>query len=333
MNIREYYRQDCKENIYHMDRCNCKPFLNTDKYKKECSFVDKKLVIDKETKHKLLKDNGFEIKYDNIDVNVKEVKDYIEQFPLFILEKDTILCHSSKITHMLSKNSDGEIVYNKEKWWEKYYPGHSNYKGGWFTYETNYGGPRFGILIKYKIKKDIPILFVPNYLTKIDNPDYFPELITNSYNDGTFSGSHIVEGVKGWKNKNYEKIEPKYFADQFAEKIVSLGFDGYISCDECEVFLTHKIMPDVLERPFEVEFEFNDDETFLCPNCMQELLKEENECLSCGEKNINPADSNKYFKKVFDYVINNLCVQEQCEIKIKPGNRNISVLLEGKTKI
>jgi hypothetical protein len=66
---------------------------------------------------------------------------------------------------------------------------------------------------------------------------------------------------------------------------------------------------------------------------MQELLKEENECLSCGEKNINPADSNKYFKKVFDYVINNLCVQEQCEIKIKPGNRNISVLLEGKTKI
>jgi membrane-associated HD superfamily phosphohydrolase len=45
------------------------------------------------------------------------------------------------------------------------------------------------------------------------------------------------------------------FADELAVRLVELGFNGYVSCDECEVFLAHQVMPEVLSFPPVAEFD------------------------------------------------------------------------------
>lgn len=71
-----------------------------------------------------------------------------------------------------------------------------------------------------------------------------------------FSASHLFRGVKGWKEKGYSEIS--YEEDQamtgLSNKLNSLGFNGYISCDLCEIFLTFDVMKRVLSQPFFVGF-------------------------------------------------------------------------------
>jgi len=64
--------------------------------------------------------------------------------------------------------------------------------------------------------------------------------------------SHIIEGVKDWKKKGYERLKHQIhsYADELAKRLVTLGINGYVSCDENEVFLSHRVMMDgVIEHP------------------------------------------------------------------------------------
>jgi hypothetical protein len=97
----------------------------------------------------------------------------------------------------------------------------------------------------YKVKRDVPLLFVPFQEPNATIRKKTPE---------EYSGSHLVEGVKNWREKGYKPINPEYFADEFAERLRELGFPGYISCDECEIFLTHESMrKSNIGRPFKID--------------------------------------------------------------------------------
>lgn len=203
-------------------------------------------------------------------------------------------------------------------WWLFNYVGHSDYKGGWFTYLQDKSGPQFqGTLECLLIDKIDLIFFGPeyrrrfrycdfdyyppvcylayaysNYLLSVNSPkpisredllknlDFIVErtppdllaetrdlsekikadsLVTNHYDSESevanfcltkmggfyaeyFGASHLVKGPKHWYKKGYEEIThpPEAYADQLAIRLVNLGFPGYASCDECEVFLSHE---------------------------------------------------------------------------------------------
>jgi len=294
--VEEYYKQDCKSK----DECDCIPYINDrDKYRKPCGFHREPLITDPKTKIDIFISYGYEIKEAN-----QEALDFIKEFPVFILKKGTTLCHSTYKTRLLVDDM-GALMIPKDLWWNKFMVGQEKYKGGWFTYETPYGGPGFGISLFYKVQEDIPLLFIPNYRKHADDPNYFPyKDYPWNYRGGEeffdpneFSGSHIVQGVKDWKSKGYKIIKPLYFADELAERLTSLGFPGYISCDECEVFITHKSMKRMLDQPpYRVKAEV-------------------------GKKN-------KY-KTTFDMVADILCKGDKyCPLKINPGSRENMIDME-----
>lgn len=230
MNVEEFYREDCQDEV-----CDCVP-RRVDRT--PCSFAKKELIISPKSKLKTLQLYGYT--FPEEPLARQEALDFIEQYPLFILKGGTTLCHSTDIHKILAfKKGEPATVPETLGWWKNYLVGHSKYKGGWFTYETGYGGPEFGMLLHYRVQGDIPILFVPR-----------------QKGDELWSGSHLVKGVKDWKKKGYPMIDTKYYADQLAERLVSLGFPGYISCDECEVFLTHESMRKSMnERPYKIVYE------------------------------------------------------------------------------
>ncbi len=194
---------------------------------------------------------------------LEEFKDWLEEFPLVILEKGTKLVHSSRYLETFPiemyynqglsyTDSDIGQVNNPDepkgyvtkylpvnmdnlRWFDRYYPGQSNYLGGWFIYETGYGGPDLGINITYELLKDVSLFFVPGQWK-------------DPHGTG-WTGSHTVPGVSGWMDKGYDEITHEYFADNLGIRLASLGFNGYISCDECEVYLSHKVMKNVLSDP------------------------------------------------------------------------------------
>ena len=73
-------------------------------------------------------------------------------------------------------------------------------------------------------------------------------------NEG-FRSSHVIQGPKGWKGE-YENVRARdnYYADGLAKRLATLGFKGYISCDECEVYLTHETMKSALTYPYKISF-------------------------------------------------------------------------------
>ncbi len=74
-----------------------------------------------------------------------------------------------------------------------------------------------------------------------------------------WKGSHLIEGVKDWNKLGFEKITHPHWAhaDNLTKRLSSKKFTGYISCDECEVFLTHKAMPQILGCPIAIEADDN----------------------------------------------------------------------------
>jgi hypothetical protein len=241
-----------------------------------------------------------------------EFLDYLTELPIIVLKKGTILSHSLK-------------YFNSECWWTLYYPGHSSYMGGWFTYGDNLPPDGFNIRLRYMLTTDISIFYIPNYyaqLLKSKNKDYFDIDYFQVYDDLTaqidrirfksaslqknydqdreyvrlsgllsdlekihqlnqsdqikkyserFSGSHIIQGVKDWKKKLYDPIKHDYYADDWGLKLAKLGFNGYISCDECEVYLTHDIMKKCIEYPFKSENNIKDS---VAHDKYDQLLKE-----------------------------------------------------------
>jgi hypothetical protein len=291
VSVEEYYKEDCKVK----DKCKCVPYTNS-KFKKECGFKDMPLITDPRAKMDIFISYGYEIKEAS-----REALDYINEFPIFILRKGTTLCHSTHKSRLLAREKRGFKI-PKLLWWNKFLPGQEIYNGGWFTYETPYGGPAFGVSLFYKVQEDIPILFIPNYKKHKDDKNYFPDYPWNFLPSGDhtdkdeFSGSHIVQGVKNWKEKGYEMINAKYYADELAKKLVSLGFPGYISCDECEVFITHKSMKRMLNQPpYRIRVELDKGDSY--KSTFDEILE-----LMCFKDEYCPLQINSNLKDRGDII-------------------------------
>ena len=213
-----------------------------------------------------------------IDDSLKsERDDYLNEMLYVMVNVNDKVIHSGNLFRLFNYvESDGDLVKvykykesfiekNKKDifFWTQYLIGHSSYNGGWFTYNNDISGPAagssFGFCLEYNVKKEFPILFIPPvYKDKILNESYYDKSadvdykIVNTYiSENKWSGSHIIEGVKNWNIKNYEKIQHPMFstyADNLAKKIIKLGFNGYVSCDECEIFMSHRLQVDVLDR-------------------------------------------------------------------------------------
>jgi hypothetical protein len=268
----------------------------------------------------------------SVDRSHPEFMDWMEECSFFILKKGTVLCHSTKSIININEETS-EIEYNSTLgWWKKTYPGQTKYKGAWFTFETNMGGPEFNTSLYYKIQEDIPILYIPNTYTRklkescdtmtpneyfdcktfseleelkqgdyntleedysldqrfmrlkksgseLDSaleelkkehykqlfqyetefstkyPQYYSYRMTKQYAKD-WSSSHIIPGVKYWERKGYPIIDHSTdYADDLGLRLATMGFFGYISCDECEVFLSHSIMEKAITYPFKYNFQ------------------------------------------------------------------------------
>jgi len=317
MNVRDYYKKDVGFNQKLEKVSTCRPLGNSSLKTKECSFADAILVIDNDEKMKLLSDYGY--KLPETDLKRNEAQDFINEYPVFLLKAGMTICHSTKTAHMLSLyERQYKSALKSVGWWNEFFVGQSKYNGGWFTYESEYGGPPFGMLLYYRVLRDTPVLFVPNYRIYEDNKDYFPD---KDILDNHFTGSHIVYGVQNWKEKGYEKIVPKYYADEFAKRLIDLGFFGYISCDECEVFLSHKTMQKSLyERPYRIVYQH--PKQIDCRKCNKKQWTSEEKCRVCNE-----PFSQEDMKTIFHHMIEALCPansevgSKQCPLKINEGDR------------
>ena len=315
----------------------CTP-LKDPNFIEPCGFSDlPKKVIDAEEIPSL---SVSEKPFTDIDFNhLDEFLDYFK-FPTLTLVKGTVLCHSTSPRNFYNKYKGINVdIYN---WWSEYFPGQSSYKGGWFTYETPYGGPKFSMNLYYRLEEDLTLLFIPNDFDekyKRSDPRYFSEYhrVTNKitilnkiidsisygydnffvwaekfiniipesdeeveiqkllkdameqpnlkysilqplkslkefydkirsksrlWGDDTldvyselYAGSHVIEGVEDWEKKGYEPLDHpmESYADNLSIKLANLGFNGYISCDECEVYITHEAMKRVLYQPFDFD--------------------------------------------------------------------------------
>jgi hypothetical protein len=214
---------------------------------------------------------------------IKEQNDYINEMLYIIITPNDKVIHSGNIFNIIGFESDKGTHYYSDEfieannknilWWLYNYVGQSEYNGGWFTFNQHDSGPatflNFGFCLKYNITESFPLLFIPPiYLNKYikNRAEYFDEInprcsdtITSLY---AWSGSHLFEGVKNWKQKGYDKILKTSkeneisgtdacdkYADDFTNRIISLGFNGYISCDECEVFLNYNFQKKYLSTP------------------------------------------------------------------------------------
>lgn len=320
--VRNFYKKDC-ENV--TPECLCTPTLGEDMKNVECSFASDELITDFDTKMRVLKDYGYKFPVSaGLENDGEEALDFIQEFPVYIIRAGKVLCHSASTSKILRFSLSGKekrsfSYYPNLGWWNEFFVGHSDYNGGWFTYETNYGGPKFGLLLYYRVIKDIPVLFVPNYRVLKNNPEYFSK---EDALDPDFTGSHIVRGVKGWKQKKYPKITPKYYADEFAQRLIKLGFPGYISCDECEVFVSHKSMQKSLyERPYRIVYEHS---LFLkCSKCGEKNFPENEKCSNC-ENAIPTQPAKEEVRTIFHMMVDALCPADtKCPLKINEGNRNV----------
>lgn len=279
--------------------------------------------------------------FSKIDIN-DEFLDYLEEFPVIELKKGTVICHSSENFYIRCDSPDK--FDNSVLWWNKYFPGQTEYKGGWFSFETTFGSPKFNNAFYYKLQKNLQLLFIPPIYKDLfyqKNKSYFSnevldqdvlikviekdlneierDLINSNFNPKKirkqfslfekfnfkskllkkilnenikiedfnnililyselafeilqtndeiqfyskfYSGSHLIQGVKNWQEKGYQEIiHPKNsYADFLAKKIAQLGFNGYVSCDECEIYITHCAMKNVLKRPFLIRKRFSEN--------------------------------------------------------------------------
>jgi len=314
--VRNFYKKDCKK---QSPECRCTPIIGDNLNVPECSFATDELITNFDEKMRILSAYGYKLpSSEGLEDNSEEALDFIREYPIYIIKAGKILCHSTNKFAVLDFNKETKnFMYSpKMGWWNSFFVGHSKYKGGWFTYETNYGGPMFGLLLYYRVNHDIPVLFAPNHAPLKGNSEYFSIEDTDN---NKFTGSHIVRGVKNWHKKGYTKIIPEYYADEFAKRLVDLGFPGYISCDECEVFITHESMQkNLFDRPFRIIYEH--DIYIRCAKCNTKSLAER-KC-QCG--NVFPTQPKREeTRTIFHMMLEALCPQsDKCPLTINSGSRN-----------
>uniref|UniRef100_A0A6C0DB22 Uncharacterized protein n=1 Tax=viral metagenome TaxID=1070528 RepID=A0A6C0DB22_9ZZZZ len=227
--------------------------------------------------HVFIKDNPMSqmniLKICNYDISNNEQQDYLDEMLYYIIPENTKCYHATSLVDKVLINF-GEYdhminpVYLKTNnqsifFWTQELIGQKEYGGGWFTFNQKDSGPsasaKFGLVLEYNVREEFPILFIPPIYNNLTNDKLFNtinEYEKNNLKDYTtlhkWSGSHVFQGVYNWKEKRYSIIKHPLlstYADNFAKKIVNLGFKtGYISCDECEIFLPHEIQATKLDR-------------------------------------------------------------------------------------
>lgn len=301
----------------------------------------------------------YEEMINNLNMDDPETIDFLEEFDFYVLKKGTTIVHTTTTASIVEKN-DKYFYQDNINWWKKYYPGQKDYKGGWFTYKTSFGGPKFNTELFYEIKKDVPIVYIPNFYrndyvkscgTSAESPEantsefydckYYKEikkefkkilntdkayqianLLTKEYvtYDNLYSllkwqSSHLIPGVKNWKKKGYDIIShlPSEYADSLALRIANLGFFGYISCDECEIYLTHNIMKKVLEHPYRYEFSKYHDLGSLYKYILKEIFDNEPES-KLRVTSVASRTSGKYdLVEVPDIIVKDAMLYEKIE--------------------
>jgi len=175
------------------------------------------------------------------------------RFPICYVAAGTPLWHSMKIESLFTKRDD-KLKFNRNGCWMlNHHVGQASYGGGWFTYEKPYGGPRFGVFLSYAMQQGCPLLFIPPIYRDLYNGKDFEQhfrarsdVLSTYADEYKFSGSHLVEGPPGWKLlRNFQRLRHETigaYADDLGARLARLGFTGYLSCDECEAFLTHGAM-------------------------------------------------------------------------------------------
>jgi hypothetical protein len=236
-------------------------FIETD-----CEIYQLHMYIEGNT----MSEHNINILCNSYDRDNIEQQDYLNEMLYVIIPKNTRIYHATRLDKLFKRGdyyfTDKFIEENKCElfFWLSNFMGQQKYGGGWFTFNQNKSGPahfpEFGLVLEYIINNDLPILYVPPiynliynnaelsdiYFNKNDNINN--QIIKNYVNIYNWSGSHIIQGVKNWKNKNYKMItrETDTFADTFALKLLELGFNGYISCDECELFLNYNLQRNII---------------------------------------------------------------------------------------
>ena len=220
--------------------------------------------------------------------DLQEAKEINEEFKIIVLKRGTILVHATKAEPgvkflKVNKKFEGKVL--EDCWWSKFYPGQKIFGGGWFTHQDRLGGPPFPIFLYYRLKEDIALLYIPNTYTNIvtDKNQHIAEMKNEGY-----SSSHLIQGVTDWKEKGYKQFtdydpDPgKFYADGLAVRLTMLGFNGYVSCDECEVYINHNAMKHVLTHPYRVDFtgDHKDPENQETKDKLKFIME------YCGEKNV-----------------------------------------------
>ena len=271
---------------------NCTPIIHD---KIPCDFVDLKVDFWEKSKY------NSNLPYYSLPSkdNEKEFYEWLSEFPIVTIPQGTVLIHNGLTKDFVKDKSLENLDLSKPYvpwsnvsidqksnamcWWNKTFVGQGNYGGGWFTYKTTHGSPPFELAITYKLKTNLTVLFIPNdyaekynkekyrfgdikkYDEKETTDRYFSDIQLASGADPNYRGSHIVQGVKNWKQKGYKAFGQGYYADGLALRLSTLGFNGYMSCDECEVFISHGAMRTCIGRPEKIQVrtsirEYNNEE-------------------------------------------------------------------------
>jgi hypothetical protein len=161
-------------------------------------------------------------------------------------------------------NKHKNILNDKILFWMTYFIGQIEYGGGWFTYKTPHTGPsselNFGTILEFTVDTDFYILFVPPIFKDMfndkENTEYYygikedvKKVINQNIHTYNWSGSHTIYSLENTKDKIFDPIIETYYADMFTKKIISLGFKGYMSCDECEIFLNYDLQKNLNSYP------------------------------------------------------------------------------------
>jgi hypothetical protein len=87
--VRDYYKKDTPNGI-------CVPSINN---AQECGFAEKKLITNNTEKFRIMSEFG-------VIPSSEEAHDFLIEYPVFILEAGTVVCHSTQIRRALKITED-----------------------------------------------------------------------------------------------------------------------------------------------------------------------------------------------------------------------------------
>ena len=269
---------------------------------------------------------------DTSDMNDLKKK-YLNDLYICRLQKQDKIVHVFQISRLIQADDQGQLLFNNDGcWWNKYYVGQQSYKGGFFTYQTNYGGPLFGFDLVFNIEEPIPLFFIPPfYADKYSDDENYTknfagvkinDQVLHKYIERGFSGSHLFEGLEDINRRPYSSLvrqNEEQYSDKIGVHFSNLGFTGFTTCDECEIFLSHETMIKYnLKQP--VSFNLNEEKLNIETNGLLEDPEKRNRieryilenCFGkTNDLEITPIVSREFREQTFNWVNINVILNGQ----------------------